>query len=90
MAEANWQLWEAILQELRSDMGTLKADVSAVKAQLGGIERETRGLRDMSKMALGAGTGAEFIAEQAQQAAERANKRLDEIDARLAALEDAH
>ena len=89
MADPDWRAFEQILRELQADMSVVKTTLKEHGAKLDAIERETRGLRDLSKMALGAGTGAEFIAEQAQQAAERANKRLDDMDARLAALEEA-
>ena len=90
MAEPDWRAFEQILLELQADMSTVKAMLKEHGAKLDGIERETRGLRDLSKTAPGAGTGAEFMAEQAQQAADRANKRLDELDARIGALEEAH
>jgi hypothetical protein len=90
VAEPNWELWEQILRDVQARLTSVEGTLEAHGAKLDAIERETRGLRDLSKMALGAGTGAEFLAEQAQQAADRANKRLDELDARIAALEDAH
>ena len=36
-----------------------------------------RGLKRMAQMALGTASGADFTAERAEQAAEKANKRLD-------------
>ena len=88
MAEPDWRAFEQILRELQADISAVKATLREHGGKLDGIERETRGLRDLSKMALGAGTGAEFMAEQAQQAADRANKRLDDLDARIGALEE--
>ena len=90
MTEPNWELWEQILRDIQARLSTVEGTLGEHGAKLDTIERETRGLRDLSKMALGSGTGAEFIAEQAQQAADRANKRLDEIDARLSVLEETH
>jgi chromosome segregation ATPase len=90
MAEPDWTLIETVLRELQADMAAVKGTLAQHGAKLDAIEKETRGLRDLSKMALGAGTGAEYLAEQAQQAADRANKRLDELTARIEALEDAH
>ena len=76
-----------ILQSIQERLTAIETTLGGHSAKFDEVLDEVRGLKRMSKAALGVASGAELVAEDAERAAERANRRIDELAARIEALE---
>ena len=79
-----------VLVQLRAVRGKLDQHderFDHLNGRLGEVLDEVRGLKRMSKAAIGEAAAAELVAQDAERAAERANRRIDELVARIEALE---
>jgi hypothetical protein len=76
-----------ILQAIQERLGRIEATLEKHTALLAAVIDESRTTKRMAQAALGGAGGAELQAEDAERAAIRANRRLDELVARMEALE---
>ena len=75
------------LREIRALLEQHGRQLDVHSAKFDEVLDEVRGLKRMSKAAIGEAAAAELVAQDAERAAERANRRIDELVARIEALE---
>jgi uncharacterized coiled-coil protein SlyX len=68
-----------ILQRIQERLGGIEAKLDRQDAKLDQLARDVKEQKTRSVLALGSASGAEFQADRAEQAAEKANKRLDAL-----------
>lgn len=76
-----------VLKTIQEWLTGIETTLKTHSQRLDEVLDEVRGLKRMSKAALGTASGAELVADDAEHAAERANRRIDEPVARIEALE---
>jgi outer membrane murein-binding lipoprotein Lpp len=75
------------LRDIRSILEQHTRQFVELNGRFDQVLDEVRGLKRMSKAAIGDAAAAELVAHDAEMAAERANRRIDELVARIEALE---
>ena len=75
------------LREIRGILDQHTRQLTEHSARFVEVLDEVRGLKQMSKAAIGEAAAAELVAQDAERAAEGANRRIDELVARIEALE---
>ena len=83
MAEPNWELWEQVLRDIQARLVRVESKLVEHDKRFDQLDAEVKGFKRMSQMALGAASGADFVAERAEKLATETNKRPDALIAAL-------
>ena len=89
MAEPNWELWGRLLQQIQAHTSEQKIEVSGVKQQLARVELKLEDLELGVNQAVGIAGRALARAGDADVNARSVLREVEDLKARVAALEAA-